>query len=537
MGSTNIFTSTHSKMRHLTLVLSAIIFLIYLGLAANANASSCRLVQDVDFNQYSGGWRSYSKSMLENDFGPTSGFVKCIKGGSRSNENNCTKAEITKVGDRMLRAYFGKGDLLGWQTGFTWMNKIPATSKAVMEYRIKFEDGFDWTYGGKLPGLCAGNACPAGCTDISNQQKSFSTRVMWQKEGGMITYPYWPDNNNRCGGTWRWHEPNNSSKNLTMKDDTWYTVRQELEVGTSNAYNGKIRMYLDNQLVYQDNSVRFVTDNKTKINAAYWTTYVGGSTDRFRPSRDQHIFFDDFKVWVDCDKRPNASSSISTPLSKPISPAPTVSNPTSGGSKDVPHCDVVAANQSEAERLFSSQCKGFARKDCDPVTINGKSLIQCSSQNLDSQATLPVEKNGAVTLQAEDYARAKDSDSRNRGAAYRNGAVDIQVTKNARNNHHVGWVVKGEYLDFDFYLPTSGRYDVVARTASPMDTASYSLILNGDTLVKFQAVPYTGDYYVFRDQRYSVGQLRAGSHSLRFLVESKGFNVDSIKLVRARSWR
>lgn len=498
---------------------------------SSVNTSSCRLVQDVNFNKYSGAWTSYSKSMLENDFGPTTGFVKCIKDGSRSNENNCTKAEITKVGDGMLRAFFGKGALLGWETGFTWINKIPQTKKAVMEYRLKFENGFDWTYGGKLPGLCGGGSCPAGCTDISNQQKSFSTRIMWQKLGGMITYPYWPDNTNRCGGTWRWHEPGNTSKNLTMKDNTWYTVRQELEVGTANATNGKLRMFLNNQLVYENNKARFVTDNNTYINAAYWTTYVGGSTDMFRPSRDQHIFFDDFKVWVDCGGKPNSSGSTTNPPSSGSTSGST-SGPTSGTSNEAQRCDVIAATRPDAEQLFKQQCSGFTQRDCDPITVDGKTLEQCSSEELDSQVTIPVQKNGVVMLQAEDYARAKDGDPENKGDTYRAGAVDIQATQNTTNSFHVGWVEPGEYLEFDFYVPANGRYDLIATTASPVDTASYSLALDGNQLTQFQTVPYTGDYHVFKEKRFSIGQLTGGGHSLRFIIESNGFNLDSLKLVR-----
>jgi hypothetical protein len=27
--------------------------------------------------------------------------------------------------------------------------------EATLSYRMKFDNGYDWTYGGKLPGLCA----------------------------------------------------------------------------------------------------------------------------------------------------------------------------------------------------------------------------------------------------------------------------------------------------------------------------------------------------------------------------------------------
>ena len=38
-----------------------------------------------------------------------------------------------------------------------------------MQYKVKFMDGFDWTRGGKLPGLCGGGArhAPHPCTAVS----------------------------------------------------------------------------------------------------------------------------------------------------------------------------------------------------------------------------------------------------------------------------------------------------------------------------------------------------------------------------------
>ncbi len=276
-----------------------------------AFSQSCELVQNQNFNAYSGDWQNYSKSMMEKDFGPSTGLVKCLEGGDKANENNCTSKKTTKVGEGVLRAFFPKGQILGWASGFTWINPIKPSKATIMEYRVKFEKGFEWTKGGKLPGLCGGGQCVAGCTDHQNQQKNFSTRLMWHQDGTMIAYPYWPENTSRCGGNWYWMDPQKPANKLELKSDVWYTIRQELELGQANQKNSKMRIYVDDNLVLERNNIKLITEADATIRFAYWTNYVGGSSvSSFAPKKDQYIFFDDFKVWVDCPSKKMVSLPI-----------------------------------------------------------------------------------------------------------------------------------------------------------------------------------------------------------------------------------
>ena len=55
------------------------------------------------------------------------------------------------------------GTILGYNTGFTFFSKADdddESDEAWMSYKVKFSPGFDWTEGGKLPGLCGGGARP-----------------------------------------------------------------------------------------------------------------------------------------------------------------------------------------------------------------------------------------------------------------------------------------------------------------------------------------------------------------------------------------
>lgn len=160
------------------------------------------------------------------------------------------------MGEGVLRAFYPKGQLLGWASGFTWENPIRPSRAAIMEFKVKFEKGFDWTQGGKLPGLCGGGQCVSGCTDLANQQRNFSTRLMWQEQGRMITYPYWPENRSECGGHWEWMDPGDNRKELRLESDVWYTIRQELELGQADQRNSKVRIFLDDRLVMNREDVK-----------------------------------------------------------------------------------------------------------------------------------------------------------------------------------------------------------------------------------------------------------------------------------------
>ena len=42
-----------------------------------------------------------------------------------------------------------------WETGMQFAVRLPQPlTAATLSYKVKFEKGYDWTRGGKLPGLC-----------------------------------------------------------------------------------------------------------------------------------------------------------------------------------------------------------------------------------------------------------------------------------------------------------------------------------------------------------------------------------------------
>jgi len=178
---------------------------------------------------------------------------------------------------------------------------------ATMEYDVFFMPGYDWTYGGKLPGLC-GYDCPVGCSTVA-PDRGWSNRLMWRSNGRMVTYTYYPDKPKvwRCGEDWNW------SKGVV--GGKWYTIRMTVKMNTPGAQladwpikppndavvehcgragvaDGESKAWLDGVQVVDRKNIKWTykSDPKYGITRAYLTTYVGGSTvSMFAPDQDQYI--------------------------------------------------------------------------------------------------------------------------------------------------------------------------------------------------------------------------------------------------------
>ena len=259
-----------------------------------------------DFNEYSGGYQQYNDAKLKGDFGSAS--LLSIVGMTRAS-----------VGNKQLRAKYPKNKILGSNTGFRFEKLLTSDNEAVLEYRVKFDDNFDWSKGGKLPGLAGSTSARGrgvyGCNDNRSQRKKgFSTRLMWRENGKLIFYPYAPlhpnynGNNNsipndarkrgqgRCGG---------DIKITDLQKGRWYTIKQYIKLNTfksngSPNRNGIVKIWINGQLALNYNDFVLAGERNVKVNAIAFHTYRGGSTNQWASNRDGYAFFDDIKACTNC---------------------------------------------------------------------------------------------------------------------------------------------------------------------------------------------------------------------------------------------
>ncbi|MFZ1812572.1 MAG: polysaccharide lyase [Candidatus Saccharimonadales bacterium] len=183
--------------------------------------------------------------------------------------------------------------------------------EATLTYDIRFAynaaapNGFDWVWGGKLPGLGGirpgyGNP-PTGGSPSPN---GWSGRGMWITKGSypsvagtneFISYIYDPT-----------QAPGNYGQNRrtgkAFVADQWHTVTQYYKMntiateGVSGNTNGVHRVWFDGQLVYENTAQVFRIYEAAKITHLLWHMFYGGGDYNWAPSYDSDIDIDNLRI-------------------------------------------------------------------------------------------------------------------------------------------------------------------------------------------------------------------------------------------------
>jgi hypothetical protein len=135
-------------------------------------------------------------------------------------------------------------------------------------------------------------------------------------------------------------------------------------------------------------------------------------------------------------------------------------------------------------------------------------------------------------IEAEDYLSGgegiayHDTTAGNTGGAYRTDDVDVQPTKDSAGMYNVGWIAAGEWLRYDVDIPTSGSYHLSARVSSIYTGRTFHLEVDGAAVSGSITVPNTGSWQTWTTISVSSCSLSAGTHTLKFVAETDGFNVN-----------
>jgi hypothetical protein len=139
------------------------------------------------------------------------------------------------------------------------------------------------------------------------------------------------------------------------------------------------------------------------------------------------------------------------------------------------------------------------------------------------------------TIQAEDFRDGGyfDSTAGNSGTAYRPTDVDIEASSDSGGGFNVGWIARGEWLEYAVRVSTAGYYDVAARVASPYTGKSLAILVDGSDLTGAMVVPNTGGWQKWQTVTRSNLYLAAGTHTVRLAATTDGFNLNWISFADA----
>lgn len=237
-------------------------------------------ILEVDFNNHNDG--QYTKEMLNADWQTP----KWNNGVDEGRVSVVSDPAYSAKSLEVLYPELGVGPGMGgaqWQFSFIEFEEVYAS------YYILFPQGWDGVKGGKLPGLC-GEECPSGGDTVTGYN-GFSARYMFRPDMKLVIYCYHMDK----PGTWG----EDFELDYTFEREVWYKLTQRIRLNTPGEKDGEIQVWVDDQEVLFNDTLRFRAIDTVKIDKFYFSTFYGGSTPDWAPLTDQYIYFDEFKIYTD----------------------------------------------------------------------------------------------------------------------------------------------------------------------------------------------------------------------------------------------
>jgi hypothetical protein len=173
--------------------------------------------------------------------------------------------------------------------GAGWRYPFPGVSQdnlsAQMSYQVRFEPGFEFVKGGKLPGLCGGKKTITG-GDAVNGKEGWSARVMWRKDGRGQAYVYHMNQPSKYGDEFDFPEdfrfvigvPYEITISVTM--NTVGEKNGKLEVAVKEGAEGSSKVLVNKQ------DMEWRAEDSVGVDSILFNTFHGGSGDSWAPKTD-----------------------------------------------------------------------------------------------------------------------------------------------------------------------------------------------------------------------------------------------------------
>jgi hypothetical protein len=188
--------------------------------------------------------------------------------------------------------------------GPQWYVEFDKVNEVYLSYNIKFDDGFNSTAGGKLPGL---RGLPPG--DYSNCPDSpddgFYAAPMFKYANSMISYHYDRTSSaNRVsmgassGTTCPWAIETYLYNSIWMANKTWYNITHRLVDNDPASSNGIEEIWIDGKLVFRGGLYKHTEHDTMGINGFFMGSYYGGNNEGYQPTSESKVFYDNIYLWT-----------------------------------------------------------------------------------------------------------------------------------------------------------------------------------------------------------------------------------------------
>ncbi len=283
----------HARKRTALAVSTALVATAGAGVASAAPAPAPQVMVSANFDNLPNGRISPQN------------FMKTLGGTNKSTTpyDDTSIVEVPGKG-KVIRTTFVKGTMKSKPSGnngsslFLPLNKV--VNQACMSYDIRFDGNFDWSLGGKLPGLegVAPGVSPGYPTGGNSPgDKGWSARLMWltPKSYGwagpvneVVSYMYNPKQKAKYGENVRWHKRFGANK--------WHTVKQCFTMNTVGKADGKLHAWFDGVQVLANNAYTFRKRTNVGISHILWHNFRGGNTSKWAGSRTSYVDMDNVLI-------------------------------------------------------------------------------------------------------------------------------------------------------------------------------------------------------------------------------------------------
>lgn len=156
-----------------------------------------------------------------------------------------------------------------------------------LSYTVHFEPGWEWVLGGKLPGL-AGGSNPSGL-EGGDGTDGFSARLSFERDEHLAAYVYHPDREGTPGQVFE------SCRAFAPGTDLEIAQRVVMN-SAPNAFDGIIEVWVNGEKQIQVDDIRLRTTGDFNVDVFVYSSFYGGNSEKYAPSKRTHARFDEFLV-------------------------------------------------------------------------------------------------------------------------------------------------------------------------------------------------------------------------------------------------
>lgn len=196
-------------------------------------------------------------------------------------------ADPTKATNHFLRLRYPANQVGPVNSGSQALVHLPVSDGYYLRYKVRFEKGFDFRRGGKLPGLASGDGKYSNGVKPTNGD-GWTARLMWLEDGKLIPYIYYVGMpaEDKWGDSW--------DVGIQLQPERWYTLTQYIRLNTPGQSDGLYALWVDGKRVTQRNDMLWRYGTKGRIDSFIFSSFHGGNSADWAPRWDSAADFDDF---------------------------------------------------------------------------------------------------------------------------------------------------------------------------------------------------------------------------------------------------